>query len=315
MPDIVSLGECMVELFSDEPIGAAPYFHKSFAGDTLNMLFMASTLGTPCGYITRLGEDPFAQYLVDEMRGQGIDSSGVKLVPGFTGVHFVSLLPKGGREFVYYRKGSAASTMTPDDLDVEYIGRAKVLHISAIPQAISASARATVVKAAQIAKERDVTVSYDTNLRPSLWTIEEAREAMHDVLPYVDIVFPSHPEDTGPLIGASSEAEVVQFFKSRGVDTVAVKRGESGAWVATQKETASVSALAPQGVLDTTGAGDAFVGGFLHCIVQGLDAFEAARWGTASAGLKVAGRGAVASQPSREQVESHVGQVQVLSPG
>ena len=300
----------MIELFSDEPLGTAPSFNKAFAGDTVNVLFMASRLGSSCGYITRLGDDPFADYLLDAWGRQGIDSTRAPRVPGSTAVHFISLLPGGDREFVYYRKGGAASTMVPHDLDDDYIGGAKVLHLSALVQGISNSVRQTVLRAAQIAHERGVTVSFDTNLRLNMWTVEEAREGLEEVLPYVDIVFPSFPDETKALIGADTEDGAIDYFMSRGVGIVGLKCGEAGAWVASEEGVASVPGVAPRGVSDTTGAGDAFVGGFLHSILSGKHPFDCARWGVACAGLKVAGRGGIASQPSRAEVEELLESVQ-----
>ena len=307
MAEIVAIGECLIELFSEEPIGTAPGFHKSYAGDTLDVLTMASKLGTSTGYITKLGDDPFADYLLDSWRTEGVDTSAVKVVPGFTGVHFLSILPGGEREFVYYREGTAATTLAPDDLDPEYIAAAEVIHVSAVPQAISPSARATVLWAAQVARERSVTVSFDTNLRMSLWTIEEAREALQEVLPYVDVIFPGHPEESTSLLGLDTEAEVISYFRSRGVKVVAVKSGEAGAWIGTEEGVWRASAVAPKGVLDTAGAGDAFAAGVLHCLVRGLGPEEGLRWGVVAAGLTVAERGALASQPSREEVEHFLG--------
>ena len=311
MPDIVSVGECLIELFSDEPVGTASSYNKYYAGDTLGVLTMASRLGSTVGYITRIGDDHFADYLLDSWKGHNVDTALVKRVPGFTGVHFISLLPDGDREFVYYRSGTAATGMVPGDLDAEYIAGARVLHISAICQAISPTARETVLAAAQIARSRNVLVSYDTNLRMSLWTIEEAREAMHAVLPYVDIVFPGHPEETGALTGLDSVPDVIEYFRSKGPTTVAVKCGEAGAWVGNDQGMGKVPAVAPRGVSDTTGAGDSFVGTFLHCTLEGQDAFDSARWGVVAAGLTVGGRGAILSQPARTEVEQHLGSVEV----
>ncbi len=93
MPEIVSIGECMIELFSDEPMGSAETFHRAYAGDTNNVLHMASKLGISCGYITRSAEDHFGDYLLNAWRDNGIDTSAVKRVEGFTAVHFISLLP------------------------------------------------------------------------------------------------------------------------------------------------------------------------------------------------------------------------------
>ena len=153
-------------------------------------------------------------------------------------------------------------------------------------------------------------VSYDTNLRLRLWTIEDAREAMEEILPYVDIVLPSHPEETAGLTGLASEREAIDYFIDRGAKTVAVKSGEEGAWTATSDGVWRVRSIAPKGVADTTGAGDAFDGGFLHAMLQGGSPVEAARWGVACAGLKVSGRGGIISQPSRDEVEKYVDLVQ-----
>ena len=314
MPEIVAIGECMIELFSDEPIGSADTFHRAYAGDTNNVLHMASRLGTSCGYVTRAAEDHFGDYLLNAWRANGIDTSAVRRVPGFTAVHFISLLPGGDREFVYYRRGSAASTMTPGDLDPDYVGAARVLHVGGIIQAVSPSCRATVLSAVRIARERGVTVSYDTNLRANMWTPGEAREALDEVVPYVDVLFISHPDETAALLGVDSPGEAVDFFRRRGVGTVAVTSGPNGALVAAPDGVLEAAAIAPNGVSDTTGAGDAFVGGFLHCLVRGLGAEQGLRWGIASAGLKVAGRGGIASQPPRKDVERFVDSVQVTHP-
>ena len=312
LPDIVALGECMIELLSDEPIAEARSYRKAFAGDTMNAMYMASKLGSSCGYITRLAEDPFSDYLLREWSAQGIDASASRRVPGFTGVHFVTQLPGGERDFLYYRSGSAASTMKPEDLDAGYVENAKVLHVSGILQAVSESCRSTVLEAVRIASEGGALVSYDTNLRLSLTSPARAREAMMEVLPFADVVLPSFPDETLALTGLDDEGDVVSFFQDLGAKNVALKRGALGVLAAAQGERRTLPAVAPRGVVDTTGAGDAFVGGLLHRLARGSDLFEAARWGVAAAGLKVGGRGAILSQPSRAEVEELVPEVRAL---
>ena len=113
MPELLSIGECMIELYSDQPLEQAETFQKSLAGDSLNILVSAQRLGTSTGYITRVGSDPFTDYLLNTWRSEGIDTSHAKQVDGFNAVHFVAQLPGGDREFVYYRRGSAPSTMEP----------------------------------------------------------------------------------------------------------------------------------------------------------------------------------------------------------
>lgn len=302
----------MIELFSEEPIADALSYKKAFAGDTLNTMFMASKLGSSCGYITRLAHDPFSDYLLSEWNEQGIDVSTVKRVHGFTGVHFIAQMDNGERDFLYYRNGSAAGTMVPKDLNTEYIGSARILHISAILQAVSKTCKDTLLAAVQMASELGVLVSYDTNLRLNLTSASQALEAMVEILPYVDLVMPSFPEETMNLTGQNSERDTVKFFQNHGVKNVVLKKGASGVLIATTEKWQTIPGLAPRGVVDTTGAGDAFAGGLLHRLGYGDDIFEAAQWGVAAASLKIGGRGAIVSQPSRAQVTKLLPSIHIL---
>ncbi|MCY4528051.1 MAG: sugar kinase, partial [Chloroflexi bacterium] len=221
--------------------------------------------------------------------------------------------PVGEGSKVVYRKGAAASTMTPDDIDSSYISGAKILHVSGISQGISQSCRETVMTAVKVAHESGVLVSYDTNLRINLWKSKaDAREAMDELLPYIDIITPSFPHEPAALIDRHTEREVIDWFLERGVDTVALKCGAEGAWVGTTHEIVRIPGVAPRGLLHTSGAGDTFVGGLLHCIAERMDAIEGARWGVACAGLKVGGP-SIEAQPTRQEVLEVLPSVRVES--
>ena len=304
MPDIIALGECMVELYAEAPLPEAAIFHRSFGGDSLNALVAASRLGSSTGYITKVGDDPFAPGLLKGWQLEGVDTSHVRVVPGYNGVYFVSVMPGGQREFTYYRSGSAASTLTAPDLDPSYIASAKILHVTGVSQAISPSCRVAVLMACQMAKEAGITVSYDLNLRPALWrSLEEARSALDEITPYLDIVFASTPEDTMGLIHLSEPKEVIHHFWDTGAEVVVVKAGGDGCAVGEANSGGLVAIPAlPVKVVDTTGAGDAFNGAFLHGIATGMDTVSATVLGVVTASLKVRGRGAVASLPYRDEV-------------
>ena len=308
MPDLISIGECMIELFAEEPIETADTFTRSLAGDSFNICVAAQRLGTSTGYVTRLGDDPFADYLLGTFQSLGIDTSGVKKVEGFNAAHFVALMPDGNREFVYYRAGSAPSTLQPDDLDPDYIGSAKVLHCSGVALAISESARATVMRAAQIAKERGIKVSYDPNYRHQLWSTEDMRKAASELLPYVDYFLPNVPDDSQALMGSDDPYEVVDHFRGLGVPVVAVTHGEHGAVIGCDEGIFDIPAYSPDGPIDTTGAGDAFNGGLIHGLLNGLSVPEAGRLGTLTAGLKLRGRGALSGMPTIDEVEAIMGE-------
>ena len=302
MPDIVSLGESMVELFSEEPIARAGSFHKAFGGDAMNMLVAAARLGASTGFITRVGDDPFAPFLLESWRAEGIDVSHARLVEGFNAVYFIALLAGGEREFTYYRRGSAASTMTPADLDPAYIGGARVLHVSGISQAISPSCRETVLAAVRLARDQGVRVSYDPNLRRKLWpSLAEARAALQEVLPFVDIVLPSAPEEMTDLLDVDSVEEGIERLWAAGVGTVAVKLGKEGCLLGYDGRLIAVPPFVPEAVVDATGAGDAFDGAFLHGLVGGLSLEEAARLAVVCAGLSLRSRGAIGGLPYREE--------------
>lgn len=300
--DIVAIGECMIEMFCEGTLADASTFTKTFAGDTLNMLVAASRLGSKTGYITHVGNDPFKPFLLRSWANAGIDLTCVTPLDRPNGLYFISLLPGGEREFTYYRAGSAASSLSPDDIDPAYIAGTKIVYASGISQAISASSRAAVLKAFQIAHERGVAVAYDPNLRLRLWSLDDAKAALEEVIPYVNILLPSAPDETARLFGCEEADAVIRALWSRGVSTVVVKQGQAGVLVGADATIQTVPAYCPGPVVDTSGAGDAFNGGFLHGLTSGQSPVDAARLGTIIAGLKVRGRGAIYSLPTKDEV-------------
>ncbi|MXX04459.1 MAG: sugar kinase, partial [Gemmatimonadetes bacterium] len=257
--------------------------------------------GAKTGYVTHVGNDPFQDFLTEAWRSEGVDLRCATPLDRPNGLYFISILPGGEREFTYYRAGSAASFLEPADIDPDYIASAKVVYASGITQAISKSSRAAVLEAFRIAREHNVTTAFDTNLRLGLWSLEEAREALDEILPHVDILLPSAPEESASLFGTEDARSVIERARDRGVAMVAVKCGAEGAVLGLDDWIHEIPAYIPERVSDTSGAGDVFNGGLLYGMTQGMGAVESARLGTVMAGLKVRGRGATYSIPSREE--------------
>ena len=302
--DIVAIGECMIEMFSEGPLAHSDTFTRTFAGDTMNMLVAASRLGGKTGYVTNVGNDPFKEFLTEAWRSEGIDLRCVTPLDHPNGLYFISIFPDGEREFTYYRSGSAASFLEPDDIDPNYIKNTKVVYASGISQAISKSSRAAVLKAFKIAQEQNIVTAFDTNLRLGLWSLEEAQEALNEVIPYVNILLPSAPEESEALLGSDDARTVIESVRKRGVDLVVVKCGASGAVLGLDNEIHVLPAFVPRKVSDTSGAGDVFNGAFLYGLTNGMGALESAKLGTVMAGLKIRGRGATYSIPSKEEAFS-----------
>ena len=300
--DIVCLGEPMIEFTRiDDPQGQ-PLYLQGFGGDTSNCAIAAARQGAKVGYITALGADRFGDMYMDLWRAEGIDVSGVSRDPEApTAAYFIQPVAEG-RDFTYYRKGSAASRMTPDALPVEAIRRAKYLQVSAISQAISDSARDTVSRAIDVAREAGVKVAYDFNLRLNLWDLERARAVIHETASRADILLPSL--DEARLLSALEDPDaIMDFYRAMGPEIVALKCGEAGLIIG---RAGTRRAIPPPevDVVDTSGAGDTFVGSFLARLAAGEDLLAAARHGVFAASVSTTGFGAVAPIPTFATVQA-----------
>jgi 2-dehydro-3-deoxygluconokinase len=280
--DLIGIGECMVEFHATAPLAQATQFHKSYGGDVLNALVAAARAGSRSAFVSRVGDDPFGPGLLAAWREEGVDTSHAPLVPGENGVYFISVDAAGERSFTYRRAGSAASAMTAD-VDEAFIASGRCLLLSGITQAISPGARAATLAAARISRAHGVTVAYDPNYRPRLWTeTATARAACLELLPYVDILLPSLPADADVLPGPAPTL----------APHVAVKLGEQGSEVWHGGERTVVPVASAQ-VVDTTGAGDCWNGTYLALLLDGVAPLDAAARANAAAAAKLAHRGAI----------------------
>src|SRR5437764_1451478 len=180
----------MVE-FNQTGAGDGRLYLQGFGGDTSNFVIAAARQGARTGYVSALGDDEHGRMLRALWEREGVDQAGVHTDPAAaTAVYFVTH-DAAGHHFSFLRAGSAASRMTPALLPRERIAAARVLHLSGISLAISASARETCEAAIAIARAARVQVSFDTNLRLKLWPLEEARAVMTDVMRDCDVCLPS----------------------------------------------------------------------------------------------------------------------------
>ena len=299
--EIIAIGEPLLEFNQVREADCSTRYLQGFGGDTSNFAVAAARQGARVAYVTRLGADAFGDAFVDLWRDEGIDTSLVVRDPEApTGIYFVTH-SETGHVFTYYRKGSAASRMTPDDLPAEAVSTARVLHVSAISQAISATACDAVFAAMEAARASGVRVSYDTNLRLKLWDLPRARAVIHESIAMSDVCLPSL-DDATELTGLEEPEAIVDDYLSKGARVVALKLGAEGALVADAGQRHRVPGLRVE-TLDATGAGDTFGGAFVAMMVAGKDLSEAALYANAAAALSTTGYGAVVPIPRREQVE------------
>jgi len=296
--DLVALGEPLLE-FNQTRAGEELYL-QGFGGDTSNCVIAASRLGASTAYVTRLGDDAFGRKFLGLWKRENVDSSGVGTDSDApTGIYFVTHGDRG-HEFSYLRAGSAASRMRPADMPLDLIRDAKVLHVSGISQAISASACASVFAALDAAGEAGARISYDSNLRLKLWPLARARAVIVATLPLCDWFLPSLDE-AALLSGASEASAILDWCHASGAPLIALKMGADGVWLSSEKGRERIPGHRVDAI-DATGAGDCFDGAFAARIVAGDDAVAAARYANAAAALATTGYGAVDPLPTHADV-------------
>ena len=297
--DIIAIGEPLFEL---NRARGETVFRPGYGGDTSNMAVAAARQGAKVGYVTAVGTDQFGEAFLDLWRAEGVDVNAVKKSPvAHTGLYFVTHGAEG-HTFSYMRAGSAASRITPEDMPVDAIKAARIVHASGISQAISSSASDAVFHALRTARSANVTVSFDTNLRLRLWPLDRARAVIHAAAGLADILRPSF-DDARQLTGLDDADRIADFYLSVGPKIVALTLGAEGALIATREKRVRVPARAAK-IVDATGAGDMFTGAFLAEYLRTGDPFAAGRYANVAAALSTEGYGAVAPMPKRAAVES-----------
>lgn len=301
-PELLCMGEPMLEFNqrAPEPDGRVLYL-QGYGGDTSNAAIAAARSGARTGYVTAIGNDAPGRAFLQLWQAEGVDAATVKRdAAASTGIYFVTH-DESGHHFTYYRRDSAAARMTPADVPEEAIRRARILHVSGISQAISASACDAVFHAMAVAKQAGVAVSYDTNLRTTLWPVPRAAAVIHAALAMADIALPSL-EDAEVLTGLGDPDAIADFYLKL-APLVLLKLGAKGVLVATRAGRRVIPGRRVQAV-DATGAGDTFAGAFLARHLAGDAPEDAALYANTAAALATTGYGAVAPIPRAEAVRA-----------
>jgi 2-dehydro-3-deoxygluconokinase len=302
--DIVALGEAMVEFNQTTP--GDPNYRQGYGGDTSNAVIAASRQGAATAYLSRLGDDQFGRMLMALWKQEGVDASCVELdADAPTGLYFVHHGARG-HAFSYLRAGSAASRMRPRTMDLSVLSSTRWLHVSAISQAISASACDTVFAAIDLARKAGAQVSFDPNLRLSLWPMARARAVITATIALTDLFLPSLDEAVA-LAGTDDVPTIFAWCRQQGARAVVLKCGPSGAWYAAEGDAPQLAPANPVQAVDATGAGDCFDGSLLARLAAGDTLADAVRYANASAGLSTLGHGAVAPIPFAAQVRAALG--------
>lgn len=310
--EVVTLGECLASLVAATPgpLAEATAFERHIAGAEANVAVGLARLGHSVAYVGRVGADGFGTAIVRRLRGEGVDVGHVAVDPDAgTGIMIRERRALGAAEVLYHRARSAASRLTPDDIDRAVddglFEGARWLHITGITPALSETARAATIRARDVAREAGLMVSLDINLRRRLWSDAVAGPTLRDLATGVDVVLGSADElavaaDADP---AAHPAELAAVVASLGPSTVVVKLGSDGALGLEAGATpVLVPAVPVPIVVDPVGAGDGFCAGFIAGRLDGVDLETALRMGNACGALAVAAVGDQAGLPDRDEL-------------
>ncbi|GAA1900638.1 sugar kinase [Lapillicoccus jejuensis] len=274
--DAITLGESLGLVMGEPatPLRAGSSVRFSFAGAESNVAIGLARLGHAVGFVSRVGDDFVGRMVVETLRGEGVDVSGVVVDEAApTALMVRQHRTADALTVLYYRDGAAGSRLQPGD--VPDLSGARLLHVTGITPALSASAMRTVETAVRAARAAGLVVSLDVNHRALLWSAQEAGAALAPLLDAVDLVFGGDDEllalarrDIGGDVG-DVHAAVDDLLRQR-PSVVVRKRGADGASVHGAFGVIERPALAVTAV-DPVGAGDAFVAGFLSGLLDGVD--------------------------------------------
>ncbi len=311
MFDITAFGEILIDFTRwGETAEGQALFARNPGGAPANVAVCAARLGAKTAFIGKVGRDIHGQFLRSVLEREGVDARGLLTDEDcFTTLAFVDVDEGGERGFSFARKPGADTRISADELPGEVLEQSKILHVGSL-SLTHEPARGATLAAVERAKAAGAVIAYDPNYRPSLWGSEgEAAERMRSLLLHADMVKLSH-EETLLLTGESSPEGAARVLHDRGVAVAAVTLGAEGAYVSCRGGGRYVPAF-PCKAADTTGAGDAFWGGFLYRTAllgrrpEELElnaAAEFARFGNAVASLCVEQSGAIPAMPTMAQV-------------
>jgi fructokinase len=266
MFDVVALGELLIDF---TPAGntkeGLPLFEQNPGGAPANVLVALSKLGRKCAFLGMVGNDQFGTFLRDTLVGHNLDVTGLRFSATVgTTLAFVHLLANGERSFSFYRNPGADMMLRPEDLDYDLIKNAKVFHFGSISMTDEPSRNATLA-AVKFAKEKGLLVSFDPNYRPLLWKSQSAaQDAIRSGMAFADLLKISQ-EELELITGCADVAEGAALLREQGIGVVLVTLGAAGCFYCYPGGTGHLDTYQLKTV-DTTGAGDAFLGGILYWV-------------------------------------------------
>ena len=266
---LLTFGETMglVSAVDTGPLEFARAFSYGIGGAESNVAIGVSRLGSAATWFGRVGADATGDLVERRLRAEEVRTVAIR-DGGFTGMMLKHRRFGSTLQVDYHRAGSAGSRLAPDDVRADLVEDAAILHVTGITPALSDTARQAVLHAVELARGAGTTVSFDVNYRSKLWSREAAGPVLRDLVARADIVFAGVEEaelvlgPQAPPRGPRQASELAAALAGLGPEQAVIKDGARGCTAVIDGVAHRVPALAVS-VIDPTGAGDAFVAGYL----------------------------------------------------
>lgn len=264
LPYVLTFGETMALMRADRPgpLAHAAGLSLGIGGSESNVAIGLRRLGVPAVWCGRVGDDSLGVLVEREIRAEGVDARVTVDPDAPTGLMLKESRTPSVQRVTYYRSGSAGSRLSSQDVDEDLVAGAGILHLSGITAALSAQCRETLHHAVAVARAAGTLVSFDLNFRGNLWDRETAGQFYREILPHADLVFAGDDEAVIAVGAGADPVELARRIAAHGPRQVVIKRGADGAVALIDGQVLHQEAV-PVEALDTVGAGDAFVAGYL----------------------------------------------------
>lgn len=308
MAEILTIGEILVEVMAKEvgqKFTETGEFQGPFpSGAPAIFIDQAAKLGSSSRILSKVGDDGFGRINVNRLKEDGVDVSHIGRLPDrTTGIAFVTYKWDGGREFIYTIKESASAFISRDDLSEELFEGCKYLHIAGC-SAFNNEMMSLLRKSIIIAKQKNIQISFDPNIRQELMENRAMKQFVLFALDNCDIFLPGQ-EELRFITGNDDEESAVRAILDEKAACVVVKRGSKGCRVYEKDRYYDLAAHEVKEV-DPTGAGDCFAGAFVSLLNQGWSIEEAAKYANAAGALSVTKRGPMEGTVSLEEIACFV---------
>lgn len=320
MKKVIAIGEALIDFIPHEKgraLNNVENFLRVPGGAPLNVAAAVAKLGGKSQMLTKLGQDGFGDAILNEVKPLGVDVSRIsRTKEANTALAFVSLREDGERDFSFYRNPSADMLLSAEEICSEDFNERDILHFCSV-SLIDAPIKEAHRRAIEIAKEKGCLISFDPNVRLPLWNSEdECRKAILEFLPFAHIVKISD-EELEFITGFNNIEDAKEVLFNGSVKMVIFTKGKDGAEIYTKDKVVSIEGNVVE-VVDTTGAGDSFIGAFLFKLLENevnLDGIDKLSCDTIRdyllfanhyAAYSTTKKGAIASYANLEEIQEYI---------